>query len=82
METQAPNAKDQRPAFEGQTRAPYQTAGVGFDVRVIARGLEHPWAVAFLPDGAMLVTERPGRMRIVAPDETLSAPLARSSSPQ
>lgn len=76
VETQAPNAKDQRPAFEGQTRAPYQTAGVAFDVRLVARGLEHPWAVAFLPDGAMLVTERPGRMRIVAPDGTLSAPLA------
>ena len=76
VETQTPNAKDQRPAFEGQTRAPYQTAGVPFDVRVVARGLEHPWAVAFLPDGAMLVTERPGRMRIVAPDGTLSAPLA------
>ena len=34
-------------------------------VSVVARGLSHPWAIAFLPDGDMLVTERPGRLRIV-----------------
>jgi len=34
-------------------------------VSVLTRGLVHPWAIAFLPDGAMLVTERPGRLRIV-----------------
>jgi len=41
----------------------------------VASGLQHPWAIAFLPDGRMLVTERPGRMRIVAKDGTLGAPL-------
>ena len=35
------------------------------EVRTVARGLVNPWALAFLPDGTMLVTERPGRMRIV-----------------
>jgi glucose/arabinose dehydrogenase len=45
-------------------------------VETIARGLEHPWALAFLPDGRVLVTERPGRMRIVAKDGRLSTPLA------
>ncbi|OJY44434.1 MAG: hypothetical protein BGP08_13440 [Rhizobiales bacterium 64-17] len=44
-------------------------------VETIARGLEHPWSLAFLPDGRMLVTERPGRMRLVARDGKLSAPL-------
>lgn len=41
----------------------------------VARGLEHPWGLAFLPDGRMLVTERPGRLRIVARDGSLSTAL-------
>jgi aldose sugar dehydrogenase len=45
-------------------------------VQTIARGLEHPWALAFLPDGRMLVTERPGRLRIVGRDGRVSEPLA------
>jgi glucose/arabinose dehydrogenase len=44
-------------------------------VTTVAQGLEHPWALEFLPDGRMLVTERPGRLRIVARDGKLSAPL-------
>ena len=47
-----------------------------FRVQVAASGLDHPWALAFLPEGRMLVTERPGRMRIVARDGSLSASLA------
>ncbi|HXG50207.1 MAG TPA: PQQ-dependent sugar dehydrogenase [candidate division Zixibacteria bacterium] len=45
-------------------------------VETIARGLEHPWGLAFFPDGAMLVTERPGRLRRVERDGRLSGPLA------
>jgi glucose/arabinose dehydrogenase len=45
-------------------------------VQTIAQGLEHPWGLAFLPDGRMLVTERPGRVRIVERDGRLSEPLA------
>jgi aldose sugar dehydrogenase len=42
----------------------------------VAKGLEHPWGLAALPDGRMLVTERPGRLRLVGRDGSLSAPLA------
>jgi glucose/arabinose dehydrogenase len=44
-------------------------------VQTVASGLEHPWSLAFLPDGRMLVTERPGRMRIVARNGQLSPAL-------
>ena len=45
------------------------------EVQTIASGLVNPWALAFLPDSKMLVTERPGRMRIVSLEGQLSPPL-------
>src|SRR3990170_5123844 len=44
-------------------------------VETVADGLQYPWSLAFLPDGRMLVTEKPGRLRIVAKDGTVSEPL-------
>jgi glucose/arabinose dehydrogenase len=44
-------------------------------IETVARGLENPWALAFLPDGRILVTERPGRLRIVERDGRVSRPL-------
>ena len=46
------------------------------EVTTVARGLEHPWSLAFLPDGRMLVTERPGRLRYVTRAGALSEPVA------
>jgi glucose/arabinose dehydrogenase len=66
VETEPPNAENQTPAFEGQTRAPGDPLGVDFEVETVTDGLEHPWAVAVLPDGQFLVTERPGRLRVVS----------------
>jgi len=44
-------------------------------VETVARGLDHPWGLAFLTDGRMLVTERPGRLRVVTRDGKLSPPV-------
>lgn len=50
---------------------PVQTEQHVIDYRVVTAGLEHPWSLAFLPDGRFLVTERPGRLRIIEADGRL-----------
>ena len=69
------NTPEQRPAFAGQTRAPAVRVSVPVETTVVARGLERPWAVEVLPDGRMLVTEKAGRLRLVARDGTIGAPI-------
>ena len=75
LETREPNAPDQRPAFEGQNRACGITSDAVFDVVVVAKGLERPWAVEPLPGGDLLVTEKAGRMRVVAATGELGKPI-------
>lgn len=71
----APNT-DFTPAFAGQTRAPEALSGVQINAEEIAAGLNHPWAIVFLPDGRMLVTERAGRLRVVTREGQISEPVA------
>jgi glucose/arabinose dehydrogenase len=63
------------PAAAAQTQQAKSEEGT-LEVSTVVKGLEHPWALAFLPDQqGMLVTERPGNLRLVGPDGQLSAPL-------
>jgi glucose/arabinose dehydrogenase len=70
------NAPNQKPAFAGQTDAPEHRTDVAVDVVTVAGGLQNPWGMVFLPDRRMLVTERPGRLRVVTPDGKLSPAVA------
>ncbi len=74
VEYRPPNAVSQTPAFPQQTRAPYTPSNVHFQVKTVASGLHDPWGLAFLPDGRMLVTERPGQIRVVSGGQ-LSEPI-------
>jgi glucose/arabinose dehydrogenase len=66
-------------ADEGPTHFPEAKPAPDADrvkVETLAEGLDHPWGLAFLPDGRALVTERPGRLRLVDKSGKLSPPLA------
>lgn len=76
VDQRPPNDPSQKPAFAGQTDAPERLSKVAFAVVTVAEGLVNPWSVAFLPDGRMLVTERPGRLRVVGRDGKLSEPVS------
>jgi glucose/arabinose dehydrogenase len=63
------------PAFEQQTRAVAIKTKTPISVSVVADGLERPWAMAFLPNGRLLVTEKCGRMRVITQDGKKGAPI-------
>ena len=78
------------PAIFGAALAVFPSVGQGQTIKTqehvvrvvkVVEGLEYPWGLAFLPDGRMLVTERPGRLRIVGKDGKL-VPQAVSGLPQ
>ena len=58
-----------------ETSAPQTSQAHGFVIETLAEGLDHPWSLAFLPDGALLISERAGTLRRLSP-AGLSAPLA------
>src|SRR5712672_1058889 len=51
----------------------FPSSAGNLQIETVARGLDRPWGLAFLPDGRMLITERPGRLRIVTRDGKLTA---------
>lgn len=75
LEKRPANA-NQTPVFPEQTRACAVRSEVAFDVVVLARKLDEPWAVEPMPGGDLLVTEKPGRMRIVSAQGEVGLPLA------
>src|SRR5579864_3781510 len=67
IDRRKPELDTDHPVFPGQTHAPYhKTTDVA--VTTIASGLDNPWAVALLPSGRFLITEKPGRLRILNAD--------------
>ena len=75
LETRPASNPDQRPAFPGQTRAPAVKTEQAMSHTVVASGLVHPWGLAALPDGRWLVTEKPGRMRLVTAQGQVGEPI-------
>src|SRR5580704_18687350 len=55
---------------------PAKLVTTGYKVAEIAKGLDHPWSMAFLPDGSMLVTERVGRLRLIKNGALQPEPIA------
>lgn len=65
-----------RPAPDSQPAQTLTSAKGQIRATQVAHGLDHPWGLAFLPDGDMLVTERSGQLRRVGADGAVSAPIA------
>lgn len=69
---QNPGNTNYKPAFEGQTRAPGVKTQSPYEARIIATDLKSPWGIAELPGNRFLITEKPGSMRIVSMDGSIS----------
>jgi aldose sugar dehydrogenase len=75
LETREANSPEQQPAFAGQTRACAITTASPFEVQVLTKGLKQPWAVEPFQNGDLLVTEKPGRLRIVSASGVVGQPI-------
>jgi glucose/arabinose dehydrogenase len=75
LETREPSDTTQKAAFEGQTRACGITSDVAFEVIVLTKELQKPWAVEPLPNGDLLVTEKSGNLRIVSATGQIGKPI-------
>jgi len=76
IETRPPNGVGQEPQAADQTRAPLPATPVVAEIAVVAEGLPRLWALEFLPDGAMLVTAKEGKMFVVRADGSAAPDLA------
>ena len=75
LETRTANAPEQKLDFAGQTRICAVKSDVAFDVVVLAKGLNNPWAVEPLPNGDFLITEKSGQLRIVSSKGEVGQPI-------
>ena len=75
LETKEANASELKPAFPGQTRGCAAVTTTAYDVTVLAKGLNNPWAVEPLPNGDFLITEKAGQLRIVSAKGEIGAPI-------
>ncbi|PHN06820.1 PQQ-dependent sugar dehydrogenase [Flavilitoribacter nigricans] len=69
-------APQQKPNFPEQTRVPTVGTPSPYTATIITDDLEFPWGLDFLPDGRMIVSEKPGNIRIISKDGKVSQPLA------
>ena len=60
---------------QGLPEGPLRSAKASFRLVTLAHDLEQPWSIAFLPDGRLLITERPGRLRVFASGKLERTPL-------
>ena len=75
LESRPPEVPDEKPVSPGQTRACAVTSQVAYDVTIVASGLEKPWSVEPMPGGDLLVTEKPGRLRVVTAAGQVGEPI-------
>jgi glucose/arabinose dehydrogenase len=72
----APDGYSPIPQWAGQTKAPRVAVSVPYSVEVVSTGIANGYAIEFMPDGRILLVERPGRLKIIEKSGQISAPLA------